>query len=239
MPISSHLLERAYRLIDAKQMQNAELVLDAVVRVDPQNVEAWVAYMEIHRDYQNLEWLKERILRTREINPQDKSELLLYHAVLIEHLRKLETETPKFVNYNPSFKPAESAKAPAERSVFELLSIFNYSTPKAEPAPRRRPARRRFWKDIDLASPKQQGIALLLVFILALRLLVTAHPLLGYGLLGIFLFGSIHCLQNYAEQHPFQPNGLTRAYLLEDQTKLTEKKIVEVKQSEEPQTPKS
>lgn len=35
MSISSHLLERAYQLIDANQLQNAEMVLDALVRVDP------------------------------------------------------------------------------------------------------------------------------------------------------------------------------------------------------------
>ena len=43
MSISSHLLERAYQLIDANQLQNAEMVLDALVRVDPKNIPAWEA----------------------------------------------------------------------------------------------------------------------------------------------------------------------------------------------------
>jgi hypothetical protein len=38
MPATIHLLERAYQLINANQIQNAELVLDAVVRVDPKNL---------------------------------------------------------------------------------------------------------------------------------------------------------------------------------------------------------
>ncbi|MFH0959346.1 MAG: tetratricopeptide repeat protein, partial [Pseudomonadota bacterium] len=68
MPISSHLLERAYQLIKARQYENAELVLDAVVRVDPKNVEAWKTYLQIHRDVNDLYWLKERILKTKDLS---------------------------------------------------------------------------------------------------------------------------------------------------------------------------
>ncbi|MCC7119742.1 MAG: hypothetical protein IT310_14550 [Anaerolineales bacterium] len=239
MPISSHLLERAYQLINANQMQSAELVLDAVVRVDPQNIEAWIAYMEIHRNCSDLEWLKGRLLRTREISEQDKFELLQYHAVLVEHLRALESGAVKpRANYNLDMKQPQERKAWHENMTFELLNIFNYSIVKREPIARPRPARRRFWKDINLATPAHQAVALLGVFIVAVRLLLSAHLFLGYGLLGAFLVGSFYCLRNYKFHIPLNFKAPPRTYALEDKTKLTEKKIVEVGKEAVKEAPK-
>ena len=86
MPVPIHLLERAYQLINANQIQNAELVLDAVVRVDPQNVEAWKTYLMIHQSQNDLDWLKERILKTKELSEVDKTKLINYYLYLTKQL---------------------------------------------------------------------------------------------------------------------------------------------------------
>src|SRR5690348_15132331 len=157
MPISSHLLERAYQLINANQMQNAELVLDAVVRVDPKNIEAWIAYLEVHQDRSDLEWLKDRIARTREISDQDKNELLQYHAVLIEHLKKVEAGTARAHNVQSfSFKQIDEFSSKNEKVSFELLDVFDYPAAKLEPSTQRVPRRRR-WHGIDIYSPVNQA----------------------------------------------------------------------------------
>ncbi len=233
MAISSHLLERAYQLINANQMQNAELVLDAVVRVDPQNIEAWIAYMEIHRDRNDLEWLKDRILRTREISDQDKSELLQYHAVLIEHLKMIENGTAKTgTNYNLNFKQPKETASKTDNISFELLDVFDYPLVKNEPVLKikKRPNRRRPWGGINLLSPVNQGIALFFIFFAAVRLLVSGY-LLGYGLLALFLAGSFYWLSNYKHPKSINLNDPARVYFLDskDKVAITEKKIVDVK----------
>ncbi|MDO8752758.1 MAG: hypothetical protein Q7J80_02600, partial [Anaerolineales bacterium] len=78
MSISSHLLKRACQLIEAQQYENAALVLDAVVRVDPRNVDAWKSYLQIHSDVNDLNWLKERILRSTDLCDADKKYILDY-----------------------------------------------------------------------------------------------------------------------------------------------------------------
>ncbi len=233
MAVSSHLLERAYQLINANQMQNAELVLDAVVRVDPKNIEAWIAYMEIHQDRTDLEWLKERILRTREISDQDKSELLQYHAVLIEHLKGIEDGTARTVtNYNHNFKHLNNEASKSDKISFELLDVFDYPRVKIEPVLKikKRPKRRRQWGGINLLSPVNQGVALFFLFFAAVRLLVLGH-FLGYGLLALFLVGSFYWLSNYKHPKSTNFNDPARMYFLDtkDKIAITEKKIVDVK----------
>jgi len=231
MAISSHLLERAYQLINANQMQNAELVLDAVVRVDPQNIEAWIAYLEIHQDRSDLEWLKDRILRTREICDQDKSELLQYHAVLIEHLKEIEDGTARTgTKYNLGFKQPGDAISRNDKISFELLNVFDYPAAKNEPVIKikKRPSRRRPWGGINLVSPFNQGIALFFIFFAAVRLLVLGH-FLGYGLLALFLVGAFYWLSNYKHPKTINFNDPARMYFLDTKNKIAEKKIVTVK----------
>ena len=90
MSISSHLLERAYQLIDANQLQNAEMVLDALVRVDPKNIPAWEAYLEIHQCCGDLEWGMERVLNIKELSFEEREEILAYQTYLMERTNKPE-----------------------------------------------------------------------------------------------------------------------------------------------------
>ena len=93
MPVPTHLLERAHQLINANQIQNAELVLDAVVRVDPQNVEAWMTYMRIHQNQNDLDWLKDRLLKTKELTETDKAQLVNYHNHLTQKINGKKENT--------------------------------------------------------------------------------------------------------------------------------------------------
>jgi hypothetical protein len=219
MPISSHLLERAYQLINANQMQNAELVLDAVVRVDPKNIEAWIAYLEVHQDRTDLEWLKDRIVRTREISDQDKNELLQYHAVLIEHLKKVEAGTARAHTVQSfSFRQIDELSAKNEKVSIELLDVFDYPAAKNEPMAQKPPRRRR-WHGIDLSSPVNQAVALLFIFFAAVRLFISGY-LFGYVLLALFLVGCFYWLSNYKGQSGGSYKQPARMYFLDIKNKL-------------------
>jgi hypothetical protein len=235
MPVSSHLLERAYQLINANQMQNAELVLDAVVRVDPKNIEAWIAYMEVHQDRSDLEWLKDRILRTREISDQDKTELLQYHTVLIEHLKKIENGTARANTIQSfSFKQVDERTAKNEKISFELLDVFDYPTSKSEPSVTKTPRRRR-WYGIDIYSPVNQAVALLFIFFAAVRLFISGY-LLGYVLLAVFLGGCLYWLSNYKSQGNLPYKEPARMYFLDVKNKLA---ITDKTARRKPRTPKT
>lgn len=219
MPVSSHLLERAYQLINANQLQNAELVLDAVVRVDPKNIEAWIAYMEVHQDRNDLEWLKDRILRTREISDQDKTELLQYHAVLIEHLKKIESGTVRAnTNQDFSFRQINEFAAKSDKSSFELLDVFDYPSAKNETITTKIPRRRR-WHGIDISSPVNQAVGLLFVFFAAVRLFISGY-FLGYVLLALFLAGCFYWLSNYKTHGTISYKEPARMYFLDVKNKL-------------------
>ena len=127
MPVPIHLLERAYQLINANQIQNAELVLDAVVRVDPQNVKAWETYLMIHQSQNDLDWLKERILKTKELSEPDKTKLINYHLQLTKQLNGAEEVA---IGRKPfalllQEEKEETAMAVETRAQFELIDIFD------------------------------------------------------------------------------------------------------------------
>ena len=129
MPIPTHLLERAYQLIDANQFQNAELVLDAVVRVDPQNVEAWKTYLMIHQSQNDLNWLKDRILKTRELGKQDKFRLIEYYQYLTSQLSEPnegagQTNIPSF--FLQEEEETQAQLEDMENTGLELLDVFDY-----------------------------------------------------------------------------------------------------------------
>ncbi len=116
MPISAHLLKRGYQLIDSGQLQNAEMVLDAVVRADPKNVMAWKAYLKIYQYRNDLDWLMERITKTTELSDKDKEDICAYKNFLIQGLseRKLTPmkEIPNghfvLIKHTNLLKPTES-----------------------------------------------------------------------------------------------------------------------------------
>lgn len=216
MPISSHLLERAYQLIKARQYENAELVLDAVVRVDPRNVEAWKTYLQIHRDVNDLYWLKERILKTKDLSDTDKKYILDYQNYLIQQWAetKVYTVTEKYENTLPS---NDYDSEQGEPVTLELIDIYNYPEQKVEKIRTRKP-RRRYSSVISAASG--YAVILFALFLLGIRLLAI-QPLLGYALLGIFVFGGMLWLQNYSVRMPVTFTGAARTFSLENKHEIS------------------
>ncbi len=130
MPAPIHLLERAYQLINANQFQNAELVLDAVVRVDPQNVEAWKTYLMIHQSQNDLDWLKERILKTRELSETSKTELINYHHLLTLQLNGADEVTGRTNSFHLVLHEEKEELFVSKEKViqFELIDVYDYPT---------------------------------------------------------------------------------------------------------------
>lgn len=148
MPVPIHLLERAYQLINANQFQNAELVLDAVVRVDPQNVDAWKTYLMIHQSQNDLDWLKERILRTRELSEVNKTELVNYYHFLTLQLNGAEEVGCRTNSFHLTLEEEKEETIVTKEKViqFELIDVFDYPAKYAKTEPptrlRQRPRRR-------------------------------------------------------------------------------------------------
>jgi hypothetical protein len=153
MPIPTHLLERAYQLIQANQFQNAELVLDAVVRVDPQNMEAWKIYLMICQNQNDLNWLKDRILKARGLSRQDKVRLIEYHQYLTGQLGRTEegmgrTNISAFLLQEE--KRAQASTGEMDNTRLELLDVFDYPKRDYLPRPRQRSRRRPLYNPITV-----------------------------------------------------------------------------------------
>ncbi len=125
---TTRLLAQAYQLIREHQHQSAEEILDALLSTEPQNVEAWEAYMQLRRDRSELLWLKERVLHTPELSENDKNDILSYHEYL---LRKLahpaqDVKTPVPV-YAP---PTQINVLPNHNFEITTQENFEYSHPR-------------------------------------------------------------------------------------------------------------
>jgi hypothetical protein len=150
MPASAHLLERAYQLINANQLENAELVLDAVVRVDPQNVKAWRTYLMIHQSQNDLDWLRDRILKASELNESDKNRLVDYYVHLTNRLNGTEEAT--FQGESFCAFPSHEVKGTdvtfeTTTPQFELITSFDYPVRTVS-----RPQRREIYNPFDLSG---------------------------------------------------------------------------------------
>jgi hypothetical protein len=216
MPISAHLLERAYQLIDANQLQNAELVLDAVVRVDPKNVTAWKAYLQIYKDHENLEWLMERILKNKELSDRDKADIRAYQDYLIQGLdnwkQNGEANPRRMINYeSEQILPVQD-----DAVIFELLDEFDYPARKIERARRKRS--RQIFK-YNIPTYIWQGAALLAIFYIGVRLLVLGY-LFGYLMIGAFIVGGVLWLRNINDHKIIARINVTHAYSLESENEL-------------------
>jgi len=157
MPVPTHLLERAHQLINANQPQNAELLLDAVVRVDPQNVEAWKTYLMIHQSQNDLDWLKERILKTKELSEVHKTRLVDYYLYLTKNMNGAE-EIIIRINSFPILLQEEkdkismSVETTLQFNQFELIDVFDYPSRFVKNETRTRPRRK------PLRKPRRRAI---------------------------------------------------------------------------------
>jgi|GEM_PF-1060555 len=138
--VSAHSLERAYQFIKANQLYNAELVLDAVVRVEPQNVEAWKTYLWITHNQSGLDWLKERVLKARELSEVNKTEIINYYFYLTQQLNT-QDDFSKMSSLVLRHEEQTEENAKGSDVEFELINVFDYPIQAAMLDPRRRPQR--------------------------------------------------------------------------------------------------
>lgn len=217
MPISAHLLKRGYQLIDAGQLQNAEMVIDAVVRADPKNVTAWKAYLQIYQYRNDLEWLMERILKNNELSEKDRADILTYQDYLAQNLSECKQSSREA---NPPralcFGPTQETSAQDDTVIFELIDEYDYPAHKIERENRKRA--RQIYK-YNIPQYVWQAIALLALFYAGIRLLVLEY-ILGYLLMGAFIFGGISWLRNLNDHKAPPPFDITRAYSLETEKDL-------------------
>jgi len=91
MPITKRLLSRAYTLASAGNIKDVYLVLDVVVRQEPNHVEAWEFYLQVATaNRRRLEALAERIAASNDMLPQVKQEVLDYYNYLLRRLDRRE-----------------------------------------------------------------------------------------------------------------------------------------------------
>ncbi|MBK6790971.1 MAG: hypothetical protein IPG80_00205 [Anaerolineales bacterium] len=130
MPAAHHLLERAMQFIDDKQLQNAEMLLDAVVRVEPQNVEAWMVYLQILKQQSRLDWVKERALKTRELSEGEKNDIVDCYLWQTLQIRQ---DSAASRDFNASGVDARTDHAVrSAQDEFQTMNVFGYSASHAE-----------------------------------------------------------------------------------------------------------
>jgi hypothetical protein len=152
MHASTRLLEQARQMIDASQFQNAEMVLDALIRVAPENVEAWKAYLWVRQNQTGLDWVKDRALKTQELSEAGKREILDFYLYLAEQL-----DNDKMTRFHSDAsaldqRPAAEyvAEYPAVR--FELLNTFDYSDRSSRRDAHSKPRRATYNFAVDIAG---------------------------------------------------------------------------------------
>lgn len=91
--IKANLLHKAYLHIDAGDLPSAHKILDLLISVEPMNVEAWEAYMQICGTCDELDRLCERVLQIAEINRIDRKSILDYYYFLRQKIRYCDLES--------------------------------------------------------------------------------------------------------------------------------------------------
>ena len=110
MTIMADLLYKAYKYIEAGNVQYARAILESLINTDPENIEAWEACMQISETCEDLDYLCEQVLQIPKLNPTDRESILDYYYFLRQILR------------------ADSARASAPKMVtYELVNQFTFS----------------------------------------------------------------------------------------------------------------
>lgn len=213
MPISAHLLKKAYQLIDAGQLHNSALVLDAIVRRDPNNVMAWKAYLQICQEYKDLEWVMERISKVAELCESDKADIRAFQNYLIQRMSKRNQNADETI---PARTYQVSLPSQEDSIIFELIDEYDVPSRKIE-REKRKKSRLLFKYNVPMYV--WQAAALLAVFTISVRLLVTGS-LLGLLLMEVFVIGGINWLRSFKSRKSNMPLDSNHAYALDSENEL-------------------
>jgi hypothetical protein len=91
MPITKRLLNRAYALAATGHTRDVGLVLEVIVRQEPNHVEAWEFYLQASTGNRaRLQSLGDRIAASNDMLPQIKQEVLEYYKYLLRRVEARE-----------------------------------------------------------------------------------------------------------------------------------------------------
>lgn len=82
------LLDQAYYLINKNQFGEAQTVLDQILHTDPQNVDAWDAYIRICTTRGDLEGLRLYITKVWETRVRDRDYLQATQRFVLQRLEE-------------------------------------------------------------------------------------------------------------------------------------------------------
>ena len=84
------LIRQAYQCTEDGDFQSAGHILESLIDVDPLDIEAWEAYMQICNTCEELDILCERALQVPDINSIDRKSLLDYYFFLRQKRESFE-----------------------------------------------------------------------------------------------------------------------------------------------------
>lgn len=93
MTPATDFLHEAYLHIEAGNDPYARALLESLVSLDPLNVEAWEAHMQICPTCEELDELCDRVLQVRELTSAERESLLDYYYFLRQGLKARQTQT--------------------------------------------------------------------------------------------------------------------------------------------------
>ncbi|MCC7119741.1 MAG: hypothetical protein IT310_14545 [Anaerolineales bacterium] len=80
------LLDEVYYLISKNRYSDAQTILDQILKIDPQNVEAWNAYIRICTTRRDLEGLRSYIAKVWETRVRDRDYLQATQRFVLQRL---------------------------------------------------------------------------------------------------------------------------------------------------------
>ncbi|MBI3162919.1 MAG: hypothetical protein HYZ23_10425 [Chloroflexi bacterium] len=82
------LLDQAYSLINTNRGKEAQRILDQVLSADPQNMDAWKAYIHICNTQRDLERLRNHIINMWDSGVRESDYLLATQRFVLQRLEE-------------------------------------------------------------------------------------------------------------------------------------------------------
>ena len=82
------MLDQAYYFIGKNRHSEAQRILDQVLSADPQNMDAWNAYIHISNTHRDLEGLRKHIIKVWNSGVRDSDYLLATQRFVLQRLEE-------------------------------------------------------------------------------------------------------------------------------------------------------
>jgi len=169
--LMANLLHTAYKNINAGNIQSAIDTLETLVCVEPMNVEAWEAYMQICGTREELDCLCERVLQVSSVTPVDRESIIEYYDFLRQ-----------------KFKFCSLDEEQQGTVTLELVDEFNYTVMDQRLFQEKFGVISRFKQEFGSLLGMVITIPYLVLLLIGLRLLFVGNSF-GYWVLIVLLLG--------------------------------------------------